>query len=156
MNTVSVSKLTTINQFDLPNELISIIKDYTFYDKTSLSYIKKMSSFKRPINDTIKSAYSRNNNFGQSLEDSVEDPEYWCFGFDDTERLQLQNNNCSRCGNYQLIGNIQLLRYCRKNVPRIMCCCSNNIYYGWAPDEENEIYNDSEYTDFDISENNDD
>lgn len=158
MNTVSASKITTINQFDLPNELISVIKDYTFYYKNSLPYIKKMSSFKKPVNDTIKCAISRNNPhiFEDSVEDSNAD-EHWCFGGDATGRLQLQGNNCSRCGNYNVIGNNQLLRYCRKNVPHIMCCCSNNIYYGWALDEsDHEIDNESEYEDFDMSEDNDD
>lgn len=72
-----------------------------------------------------------------------------------TERLQLQCNNCFRCGNYNVVGNNKLLRYCRKNVPHIMCCCSNNIYYGWAPDEEDEIDNESNYGYFDMSEDND-
>jgi hypothetical protein len=156
MNIVSLTKLIAVNAICLPNELIEVVKDYAFYDKSSLPYIKKMSSFKAPINDTIKHAISRNN--PRIFQDSVEDPnaeEYWCFGFDDddTERLQLQGNNCFRCGNYNVVGNNQLLRHCRKNVPHIMCCCSTNIYYGWDNQDEIEDFdNDSEYEDFDMSE----
>lgn len=90
MNNVPDSKITAVNGIDLPNELISVIKDFSFYDKNSLSYIKKLSSFKRPINDTIKSAYSRNN--PHIFEDSIEDPnadEHWCFGFDDDDNRKI-------------------------------------------------------------------
>jgi hypothetical protein len=41
MNNVPDSKITAVNGIDLPNELISVIKDFSFYDKNSLPYIQK-------------------------------------------------------------------------------------------------------------------
>jgi len=155
MNIVSLIKVIAMNALRLPDELIGVIKEYAFYDKSSLSYIKKMSSYKKPVNDTIKRAWSRNN--PQGIFNSEEDQdtvEHWFFGFgdaDDVELLTLQNNHCSRCGNYQIIGETYLFRHCRKNVPHIMCCCPTNIYYGWDNQDEIEDFdNDSEYEDFEM------
>ena len=82
-----------INRFNLPQDLLSIIKDYTFYDiKTA-----EIRSIKKVIRNEIDIA-----DCSSTIELYTDIPYYsqhWWFGTDDG-KIQFQSNFCSICGNY--------------------------------------------------------
>tara|TARA_B100002051_G_C16423662_1_gene480648 strand:- start:176 stop:589 length:414 start_codon:yes stop_codon:yes gene_type:complete len=108
-----IKKLIYINKFKLPNELIYILKDYTFYNKTKMKFIKEMSKKKELINFRIRLACSRkmydvNRGWGIMDDyDRTEESENWIFGFPVynwlNETTVLRGCNCKKCGEYEYI-----------------------------------------------------
>ena len=56
-----IDEILAINRLDMPRELLDIIKDYTYYNKTKLPYLKRISSKKESLNRLISVAFSRTN-----------------------------------------------------------------------------------------------
>ena len=108
-----IDEILAINRLDMPRELLDIIKDYTYYNKTKLPYLKRISSKKESLNRLISVAFSRTKLFDivYSRDDRSEDGEKWVFGYkrfmvgDDgwKEKLYLTGNNCRVCGEYKYI-----------------------------------------------------
>jgi hypothetical protein len=112
-----------INNLKIPLELCNLIKEYAYYDNKCINFLKELTKHKKEIS-LIKSAWSRNNipnwllNPMQILN---EETEHWIFGFcndrdffnedhaldyniHDYERLQLQAENCSKCGEFKILS----------------------------------------------------
>ena len=51
-----INKLMLINKINLPDELIYELKDYIFYNKTKMNFIKEISKKKDKINTLIQNA----------------------------------------------------------------------------------------------------
>ena len=57
---IPAKKLFLINNFNIPNDVLDIIKDYLFYNKTYLKFYKIIRKKKQRINVFIQNAWSRN------------------------------------------------------------------------------------------------
>ena len=124
---VPAKKLLLINNFNIPNDVLDIIKDYLFYNKTYLKFYKIISNKKYRINIFIQNAWSRNklkikkieSGWGEELAELHETQEGWIFEYDDFEtimapglevpvawydKFHFQGQNCSKCGEYHLIS----------------------------------------------------
>ena len=112
--------LNNLNNSYIPLEVLSIIKDYAFYNIERRSFFKKVSAKKKEL-ALIKRAWSRNNIPSWETEERFPD-EYptritekssrWFFGFTydniPTEELfidnlKLQGEHCLKCGEYTYI-----------------------------------------------------
>ena len=125
-----IEKIKCINKLNLPNELIYILKDYIFYNKTKMNYIKDMSKKKESINFRIKIACSRKMGYDQNIEtgfrvsgEECEKSENWIFGFPLynwlNEKTVLRGSNCKKCGEYEYIC---IEKY--RNVPSNIKLCN--------------------------------
>jgi len=112
--------LNILNNSYIPLEVLSIIKDYAFYNIERLSFFKKISTKKKELG-LIKGAWSRNNIPTWNMEKRFpEEPNkrvtetspVWLFGFTydniPTENLfidnlKLQGEHCLKCGEYTYI-----------------------------------------------------
>ena len=154
------NRLLSIGQLALPNELNDTIKSFLYHDVTSMKYARHLASKREPILKLIKMADSRYNHRLFHIDEDPDTHEHWVFGFSENieERLALQCNNCSKCGNYQIIGDVRLHCYCKTKKVPIMCLCSSNIYRNYVNYEEddNDFDNDEEYVDFDMAADTDD
>jgi ribosomal protein S27AE len=110
-----------INNFNIPIELCNLIKEYAYYDNKCINFLKELTKHKKEIS-LIKSAWSRNNVpnwLSHPVEVITDDAEHWIFGFcnvlnfaddslyyygHDFEKLQLQAENCSKCGEYKILA----------------------------------------------------
>ena len=124
---IPAKKLLLINKFNIPNDVLSIIKDYLFYNKTYLKFYKIISNKKHRINIFIQKAWSRNKlknvtinqGWGEELAEGYETQESWMFRYDDFETIMAEGlnvpvacydkfhfhgQNCSKCGEYHLIS----------------------------------------------------
>jgi len=124
---IPAKKLLLINNFNIPNDVLDIIKDYLFYNKTYLKFYKIISKKKQRINVFIQNAWSRNKlknvtinqGWGEELAERYETQESWMFRYNDFEtimaegpppeipvacydRFSFQGSNCSKCGEYCL------------------------------------------------------
>jgi hypothetical protein len=119
--------LNKMNNSYIPLEVVSIIKDFVFCNIESLAFIKQVSAKKKELS-LIKLAWSRNHlptwqreeRFpGESTQTLSETSSNWIFGFtyenvpsaslqDPIELaaydLQLQGENCSKCGEYTYLS----------------------------------------------------
>jgi hypothetical protein len=116
-------KLLTMNKMNnsyIPLEVVSIIKDYTFYNIESVAFLKKISAKKKELG-LIQRAWSRNNIPPWNMEQRFpEEPNKriteissgWFFGFtyeniptEDLfiDNLKLQGEHCLKCGEYTYI-----------------------------------------------------
>lgn len=141
---VPAKKLLLINDFNIPNDVLDIIKDYLFYNKTYLKFYKIISNKKHRINIFIQNAWSRNklknvsinHGWGEELAEGYETQENWMFTYNSFEtilapRLEIpvafyekfhfQGQNCSKCGEYHLISYSQ-----HNSIPNNikLCNCS--------------------------------
>ena len=126
---VPAKKLLLINKFNIPNDVLDIIKDYLFYNKTYLKFYKIISNKKHRINIFIQNAWSRNKlknetinrGWGEELGELYETQENWVFEYNNTvtimaegpppeipvawyDKFHFQGQNCSKCGEYHLIS----------------------------------------------------
>ena len=124
---VPAKKLLLINHFNIPNDVLDIIKDYLFYNKTYLKFYKIISNKKHRINIFIQNAWSRNKlknvtinqGWGEELAERYETQESWMFRYDNFETIMAEGlnvpvacydkfyfhgQNCSKCGEYHLIS----------------------------------------------------
>ena len=124
---IPAKKLLLINNFNIPNDVLDIIKDYLFYNKTYLKFYKIISNKKHRINIFIQKAWSRNKlknvtinqGWGEELAEGYETQESWMFRYDDFETIMAEGlnvpvacydkfhfhgQNCSKCGEYHLIS----------------------------------------------------
>ena len=128
-----VYKQLNINQLKLPIEICDLIQSYLFYNKESITFIKKLSSNKLELT-LIKKAWTRTNIFpvppsvlrNQRL---TAESSNWVWGFTSfndpfqKDTLQLQGENCPSCGEYKYIS--------YRTKPHLhsklsICFCSNN------------------------------
>ena len=98
-----------INHLKLPEDIQSIIKDFTLYDvKTA-----KMRSIKKVIHNEINTAECSSTI--EFYTDIPFYPQHWWFGTDDG-KIQFQANFCSSCGNYVINSSggltIRIFCYC--------------------------------------------
>mgnify|MGYP006082621659 CR=1 FL=1 len=99
-----VYKQLNINQLALPLEICDLIQSYLFYNKESITFIKKISSNKLELT-LIKKAWTRTNSSGLTPDSSN-----WIWGFThendpyQKEYLQMQGENCPSCGEYKYIS----------------------------------------------------
>ena len=127
-----INKLMLINKINLPDELIYELKDYIFYNKTKMNFIKEISKKKDKINTLIQNACSRkmgyDQNMGEGYKDAAEEcekMENWTLGFpiwtleQYNERTVLRGSNCKKCGEYEYI----CIEKC-KNVPSNIKLCN--------------------------------
>ena len=124
---VPAKKLLLINHFNIPIDVLDIIKDYLFYNKTYLKFYKIISNKKHRINIFIQNAWSRNKlknvtinqGWGEELAERYETQESWMFRYNDFETIMAEGldvpvacydkfnfhgQNCSKCGEYHLIS----------------------------------------------------
>ena len=112
-----------INSFNIPIELCNLIKEYAYYNNKCKDFLNKLTQQKKEIR-LIKSAWSRNNIPNwllNPMEILNEETEHWIFGFcsdrdffyedhaldyniHDYERLQLQGESCSKCGEFKVLS----------------------------------------------------
>ena len=113
-----IQKQLMLKRLPLPFEIISIIKDYSFYD----IIISNTRNYKKKINYSIYYAISRNNNFSYKSKNNLEHWVFTPYGFK-KDTIEFQAINCSICGNYKYSNN--------KNINKILCKCHtyNNEYF---------------------------
>ena len=112
-----------INKFKIPLDVCHIIKEYAYYDNKSVDFLKELTKQKKELL-FIKGAWSRNNVPAWLINPMAiitEHTEHWIFGFcndlnfffedhtldyniHDYEKLQLQGENCKKCGEYKLLA----------------------------------------------------
>ena len=128
-----VYKQLNINQLALPLEICDLIQSYLFYNKESITFIKKLSSNKHELT-LIKKAWTRTNSSGfspsgMSIDRLTPDSSNWVWGFThendpyQKEYLQMQGENCPSCGEYKYIS--------YRTKPHLhsklsICFCSDN------------------------------
>ena len=119
--------LNKTNNSKIPIDVLSIIKDYAFYNSESLPFLKQLATKKKEL-QLIKLAWSRNKippwqrqeRFpGEPTRCITETSSRWVFGFTydsipsaslyhkyslDTYNLQLQGENCLNCGEYTYLS----------------------------------------------------
>lgn len=131
---VSLLKLKYVNRLKyLPTELIQIIKSFCFIHYKEAQQIRFYQQQKAITNQLIKSAFSRNSaieeivyGFGTDWAMALTDTHsnFWIFGFTDNpsvneerwdfdissfnylnrQDLQLQGENCKKCGEYTYLS----------------------------------------------------
>lgn len=79
-----------INRLEIPNELLIIIKDFTWLTKER----KKIMDLKLEINILVTFAYSPENPYGSP---KTNNHAWW---FQATDQNQFQAYFCNQCGNY--------------------------------------------------------
>lgn len=107
-----IKKQLLINAINLPQDILSIIKDYVFNDtnKYMVKIKKKKNITLTQIKSTIYSGKNINNNF---------DERCWIFWYENDEKCpQFQAYFCTKCGNYI---NLSSLTY--DTILKIMCDC---------------------------------
>ena len=111
-----------INNLKIPLELCNLIKEYTYYDNKSIHFLKELTKQKKEIT-LIKSAWSRNNIPDWIVNPITPNDENWIFGFcndidlffleeehtsnysiHENENLQLQGENCNKCGEFKVLA----------------------------------------------------
>ncbi len=119
--------LNKTNNSKIPIDVLSIIKDYAFYNSESLPFLKQLATKKKEL-PLIKLAWSRNKippwqreeRFpGEPTRSVTETSSRWVFGFTydnipsaslfhkyglDTYDLRLQGENCLNCGEYTYLS----------------------------------------------------
>jgi hypothetical protein len=97
--------------------------------RIALDHAKYIAAKRRPRLQQISHSMSRRNGFN-TLEEYDTVSEHWCWAPNNSYncQLQLQAINCSVCGNYQSVSNVNII------LPNNICC---NCYY----------YNDDLFTD---------
>ena len=96
---VPKTTLREISNLELNDDVLNVIKSYCYHKHSDALIINCTKWYKQMTNFLILEAVSRNT---QCFEN------HWGFGFPSghlTERLQLQAENCERCGNYISISN---------------------------------------------------
>ena len=106
-NNINTTITTTLSRF-INYDAQNVIKQYLYYDNTSLYYAKMLAEKRREVLDEINQALSRKNGFnGQSPENTEE--EHWAFASQQSPKCRLQTINCQLCGNYQEVGNFYFI-----------------------------------------------
>ena len=111
MSSLIVKKQLLINALNLPQDILSIIKDYVFNDtnKYMIKIKKKKNIILTQINSTVYSSKNINNNFERC----------WIFWCENDEKCpQFQAYFCNKCGNY-----IHLSSLTYDAILKIMCDC---------------------------------
>jgi len=104
-----------VNNVPIPMELIYIIKEFAFTDKTT-AFIKTK---KRELNQLFDSAvYSRKNTSAWTTDSS----ETWLFAiyYNDNNHFLMESGNCTDCGQYFMNNNPALTCRCYRDNPMIM------------------------------------
>ena len=119
--------LNKTNNSKIPIDVLSIIKDYAFYNSESLPFLKQLATKKKEL-PLIKLAWSRNKRPPWQREERfpneptrsvTETSSRWVFGFTfdnmlsvslnepydlETYNLRLQGENCLNCGEYTYLS----------------------------------------------------
>lgn len=117
MNDNIKNKLLVINKFNLPSEILNLVKTYAFYDYNEEK--KKHKVFYSPVIDEINSCILRirnllfENNFW-----ITEETVFWMF-MNINRTVILQSVFCKRCGDY--------VESSSGLYQRISCFCNNPV-----------------------------
>ena len=90
-----MSKQMHINRLPLCDDVLTIIKNYCFYDRKTALIIKAIKEGKQQIVEDFKHSYFARNR------ECTENSELWSFCFRDESYLIYQMN-CLVCGNFKL------------------------------------------------------
>ena len=105
-------KIKYINKLKLPFEICGIVKEFLFYDKNSLHFIKKLTTEKKELG-TINNAWSRKNPapwlFTASGNLYTDKSSNWAFAppldeFVRSKRDIFLCENCPKCGEFKYIS----------------------------------------------------
>ena len=115
--------LNKVKNSKIPTDVLSIIKEYAFYNSEKLPFLKMLATKKKELS-LIKLAWSRNRRPfwereerfpGEPTNVVTETSSRWLFGFTyenipsaslndlydlDSYKLQMQGENCIKCGEY--------------------------------------------------------
>jgi len=103
--------LNIINNSKIPLEVLSIIKDYVFYNIETIAFLKKISTKKKEL-PIIKTAFTRNNLpdwisdlSGVQLTENSSKWMFWSIVPNKwSRRLKIMGENCRKCGEYSYIS----------------------------------------------------
>jgi len=120
----SVQKQLLINQMgvilDLSDDLLTIIKNYCFYDTKTYNIIKNAKLKKTEVNYIIKKVLLFYN-FNYHNHDNYQHCGVVMHTLDDAlPKIHIDNDICNTCGNY--VNNLSLAQFPRK----IICNCPIN------------------------------
>ena len=110
---VPTIRLNELSKIDLSTDVLNVIKSYCYYNYRDSLIINCAKWYKQMTNSLILEAMSRNTHHFEN---------HWGFGFyidHPTERLQLQAENCDRCGNYVSISEAVYI------PPSLVCGCGH-------------------------------
>lgn len=105
-------KIKYINKLKLPFEICGIVKEFLFYDKNSLHFIKKLTTEKKELG-AINNAWSRKNPapwlFTASGNLYTEKSSKWAFALPPDEFVRSKHGiflceNCPKCGEFKYIA----------------------------------------------------
>ena len=113
-------KIKYINKLKLPLEICGIVKEFLFYDKNSLCFIKKLTTEKKELG-AINKAWSRRNPplwpFTPFENPYTEESSKWIFELPNYEWYSKKSiftcENCPKCGEYKYIA--------YKLKPHVLC-----------------------------------
>jgi hypothetical protein len=137
----SYQKQMIVNCLPLPADIIeNEIKSYMFHDKISSDAKKKKQILTEKFKANIMS--TRSNFFGSQNEaDTEEDTDtHWAIGFTDRDdnNLQLQADNCERCGNYLIFGS--MFRFTPSQLDNVVCRCEESpIEIMWDDEQQGDV-----------------
>jgi len=106
--------LMLINQFQLPFEILNIIKGFRFYEFKEFLILQQVKKFKKELISLLSNAMSRanpfyigqllifeNNNIYEEIWDESGEEWSFCVQFNDMNATFFQATNCKKCGNYK-------------------------------------------------------
>ena len=114
------NKQIIINRLNLPNEILDIIKSYSFYDKKTYKMIKTVKDCIKIIDYNFKYiSVSRNKPINGY---NTETDEHWAFTYNilSNNSIQFQAINCKYCGKYIMSRNYNLI------PNKLKCMCYHN------------------------------
>jgi hypothetical protein len=110
---MSIDRILTVSLlYQLPEDVLNVIKDFAFYDIGTWTIIQRAREAKLQAMERIRHAVTK-----YTLEED-ETNEMWCFMcyVHLNERTQMQASNCSTCGNYKHFGYLPETIVCRCQV----------------------------------------
>ena len=115
---MSCKKQLLINTFNLPVELLDIVKEYCFYDAETAAQIKKYKGIKR----NLLQEFEQTLDFQTADEDGRWVVKFWREDADDEDpfqHLMIAACVCYKCGEYEQCHGLQ-------EIPEIiMCSCAH-------------------------------
>jgi len=118
---MSCKKQLLINQFNLPEELLDIVKSFSFYDAKTAARIKQYKEIKRNLLQEFEQALD----FQPADEDGCWAVVFWRLDEDDEEdddpyqHHMIAAGVCCKCGEYDHCHGLQ-------EIPEIiMCACTH-------------------------------
>jgi len=104
----------------LVTDIFPLIREYSFFDRTSMVFARKVAEKYSDIHRMIYTAHSRRNGFHQQEGDDTEHP-HWLFCCPE-HRVVLQAVSCPVCGGY-IISNSNPIPDC------VTCRCQEQIQF---------------------------